>query len=82
MLLPAVDLGIIATTWYFTKPEDVGYDWIPTYIATLPSSRLRVWIPLGTIINAAVLYAVGAFLGFMITRVRLRPPSHEQDSFR
>jgi len=74
--------ALIGATWYFTKPENVGYDWIPAYIATMPWSRLRVWISLGAIINAAVLYAVGAFLGFINTRLRVRPPSHERDSFR
>ena len=65
--------ALIGITRYFTKPENVAYDWIPGYLATMPWSRLGVWIPVGAIINAAVLYALSAFLGFTIGRVRANP---------
>jgi hypothetical protein len=69
--------ALIGITWYLTKPEYVGYDWIPAYFATMPWSRLRVWIPLGAILNAAVLYALGASLGFLIARVKAEPAVRE-----
>jgi hypothetical protein len=65
--------ALIGYTWYFTKPEYVGYDWIPVYFATMPWSRLRMSLLLGAIINAAVLYALGSFLGLVIARVRPKP---------
>lgn len=65
--------ALIGITWYFTKPENVGLDWIPAYFATMPWSRLRVWIPVGAIINAGVFYVLGAFLGFILARVKRNP---------
>ena len=61
--------GLLGYTAIRTKPEYLGYDWIPVFVVTWP------WFPfvslwLGAIMNAVALYILARFLGFIIGRMR------------
>jgi len=52
-------MGVFAYTWCKTKPEYLGYDWIPFLMLTIPWSRLGASVWLGLILNAGLLYLLG-----------------------
>jgi uncharacterized membrane protein len=56
-------LGVYAITEYNTKPDNVGYDWIPFELLALPwpAISVRLLIP-GFILNAGILYLLGTLL--------------------
>jgi hypothetical protein len=51
---------VLAYTCYNTKPEHIGYDWIPVLLLTMPWSRLGAPPLLGLILNAGLLYLLSA----------------------
>jgi hypothetical protein len=61
--------AVIGYTWHNTKPEYVGYDWIPVYSLTMPWS---MWLsPLhGAFINTGLLYITGVLISSTIGHFR------------
>ena len=59
--------ALFAYTWYSSKPEQVGYQWIPFALVTMPWSVLTRDFTLGTIggaiANAVILYWIGYLIG-------------------
>jgi hypothetical protein len=55
-------MGVFAYTSYTTKPDYVGYDWIPFILLTWPWSSIGAKPLLGLLLNAAILYIVGTVL--------------------
>ena len=54
-------VGVFAYTAYATKPDYLGYDWIPFILLTRPWSAICAPV-LGLILNAALLFILGTLL--------------------
>ncbi|MDQ2842399.1 MAG: hypothetical protein M3Y72_15410 [Acidobacteriota bacterium] len=52
---------VFAFTAYNTKPDNVGYDWIPFVLLSMPwyGIEARLLLP-GLVVNAGLMYLLGA----------------------
>jgi hypothetical protein len=54
---------VFAFSAFTTKPDNVGYDWIPFVLLAMPWYRLNTQLLLpGLIANAGLMYVLGALL--------------------
>ena len=61
---------VFALTAYTTKPNNVGYDWIPFILLAMPWYRLNTQLLLpGLIANASLMYLLGTLLHTFWSRV-------------
>jgi hypothetical protein len=55
--------GVFVWTLYHTKPECVGYDWIPLYLLAMPGLFVNFGLLAGLTLNAGLIYLLGAVIG-------------------
>lgn len=61
---------VFAFTAYNTKPGNVGYDWIPFALLSMPWYRANAWLLLpGLVVNAGFMYLLGTVLETLWRRV-------------
>ena len=67
-------VSVFAYTTYHTKPENVGYDWIPFYLLSLPWTSIipgaRQNFMIGFFLNGVFFYLLGWLLGWLPGRLR------------
>ena len=62
--------GVYAVTAYNTKPDNVGYDWIPFVMLSMPWTAISMkYLQLGFILNAGILYLAGTLLEKLRRRI-------------
>jgi len=72
-LYAVIVVGVFTFTWINTKPENVGYDWIPFILLSYPWFNIFAGNPLpGFVLNAVILYMAGALLGHLIGQIRAK----------
>ena len=67
-LYALVVVGVWAWIGFHTKPEYVGYDWIPLYLLAFPWLKLE--LADGLILNAGLFYLLGAVVGLLVSLAR------------
>ncbi len=66
-------VGVYAATALTTKPDSLGHEWIPSMLLAMPWYWLDRWLLLpGLIVNAALMYLLGAILQTFWRRVITR----------
>jgi len=65
---------VFALTASTTKPSNVGLDWIPFVLLSMPWYALdvRLLVP-GLIVNTGLMYLLGALVHALWRRIRLAP---------
>jgi len=69
-LYALVVMGVWAWIGVSTKPEYVGYDWIPLYLLTFPWVLFKLELADGLILNAGLFYLLGALVGLLLDLAR------------
>jgi hypothetical protein len=58
-----IAVAVFALTAFTTKPSNVGLDWIPFMLLSMPWYGLNPWLLLpGLILNACLMYLLGTLL--------------------
>ena len=67
-------VGVFAWTSAVTRPEYLGYEWFPLMMLAMPWTNNLGIVP-GFIVNAGIIYLLGALASELVARFRRRSNS-------